>query len=246
MIRSIPLPAAWLCVVALLAGAAPRVRAGTVLLSRESDLRATGASAAGEYELSNGTADLSDWSDALLSDEGGPAHSSAQQHSTPRVDKGGVFLGASAAGSARASVDEGAGDAFSDAATDFDLFFTVSDRSAQLKLNGTLAAAGDATTGVLVRRASGSDDPVLSLDFADRSETVSESAVLAPGTYGLSIWAFARGTPQESSASYDLAVTLSAAQAGGTPVPLPAAAWVGAAGLSIAALAMARARRPRH
>jgi hypothetical protein len=240
MIRLKPIPAAWLCVVCLLA---PAARAGTVLLSRESDLRASGASAAGEYELSNGTADLDDWSDALLSDDGSPARSSAQQHSAPTLDKAGAFAGADAEGSARASLQAGVGDAFSDAATDLDLFFTVSDRSALLKLDGTLGAGGDASAGVLVRRASDSGEPLLALDVSERSKTVSESAVLPPGTYGLSVWAFARGTPDESTASYALTVTLSEAQAGGTPMPLPAAAWAGAAGLSAVALLVTRARR---
>jgi hypothetical protein len=242
MIRLIPHPAAWLCVVCALASA-PRARAGTVLLSRESDLRASGASAGGEYDLSNGTADLSDWSDRLLSDDGAPARSSARQHSAPSLGKGGAFSGAAAEGSARASVDAGVDDAFSDAATDFDLFFTVSDRSALLKIDGTLAAGGDATAGVLVRRATGQGDPVLALDVSERSQAVNESAVLVPGTYGLSVWAFARGTPDESAASYAVTMTLTDAQAGGTPMPLPAAAWAGAAGLSAVALLVTRARR---
>ena len=243
MIRSIPNPAAGLCVLIVLASAAPRARAGTVLLSRESDLRASGASAAGEYDLSNGTADLSEWSDGLFSDDGAPARSSAQQHSTPRVDKAGAFLGASAEGEARASVDAGVDDAFSDAASGFDLFFTVADKSALLKLDGTLTAGGDATAGLLVLRPSDSGEALLSFDIADRSESVSESVVLVPGTYGLSLWAFARGTPGESSASHNVTVTLSDAQAGGTPVPLPAAAWAGAAGLAVVAMAIARTRR---
>ena len=242
MIRPISLPAAWLCVVCVLASA-PAARAGTVLLSRESDLRASGASAAGEYDLSNGTADLEDWSDALLSDDGSPARSSARHHSAPRLDKAGAFSGATAEGAARASVSAGVDDAFSDAATDFDLFFTVIDKSAMLKLDGTLGAGGDATAGVLVRRATDSGEPLLALDVSERDETVNQSTVLAPGTYGLSVWAFARGTPQESNASYALNVTLSDAQAGGTPVPLPAAAWAGAGGLSVVAVFVARARR---
>ena len=239
--RHIPLRAAWLSVVVLTA--APLAQAGTVLLSRESDLRASGASASGEYELSNGTADLEAFADSLVSDIGPDATSSAEQHSSPRFGAGGALAGASADGAARAAVATDIIDAFSDAQTDFDLFFSVSDKPALFTLDATLAAGGDATAGVLLRRprATG-DEPVLAIDVSEETRAVRESAVLAPGTYGLSVWAFARGTPAESTASYAVSVALLDAEPGVTPIPLPAAVWAGAAGLSVVAVMSIRSR----
>lgn len=245
MIRHNPIHAACLCVVALLSAtaAAPDARAGTVLLSRESELRATGAGAGTEYDMSNGTAGVDEWSDALLSDPDAPARSLAQQHSATYTGDGGAFSGATAVGAARAAVAAGVDDAFSDAATEFDLFFTVADRPAVLRLDATLNAAGDATSGILVRRPSRPDSAVVSVDVNDGSQTLNESAVLEPGTYGLSVWAFARGTPAESAASYLMTVSLADAQGGVAPMPLPAAAWAGAVGLALAAAVVGRARR---
>lgn len=239
--RHTPFTAAWLFVVVF--AVAPQVRAGTVLLSRESDLRASGASASGEYELSNGTADLGEFADALVSDVGPVTTSSARQHSTPRFGAGGALAGASADGSARAAVAADIIDAFSDAETDFDLFFSVSERPALFTLDATLAAGGDATAGVILRRPRDTgDEPVLAIDVSEETRAVRESALLAPGTYGLSVWAFARGTPAESTASYAVSVGLLDAEPGVTPVPLPAAVWGGAAGLSVVAFMVFRSR----
>ena len=240
--------AAWSFVGVLCAGtllcAAPRAHAGSVLLSRESDLRATGAGDALEYDLSNGTADLERFVDNLLSDRAAPARSSADQDSAPNVAAGGKLAGASAKGSAKAAVDAGAPDAFCDAATNFDIFFSVDQKPAMFRLDAALAAGGDATTGISLRRASAPDDmPLISIDVTADSQSVSRSAELVPGTYGLSVWAFARGTPAESAASYAVSVGLDESQGGsGAPVPLPAAIWGGAVGLSGVALLVRRWR----
>jgi hypothetical protein len=78
--------------------------------------------------------------------------------------------------------------------------------------------------------------PVFTVDVADETRMVHRSAVLEPGTYGLSVWAFARGTPAESLATYSVAVAVDNGQPGVVPVPLPAAVGAGFLGLSLVAL----------
>lgn len=235
--------AAWSFVALLVVAAAPRASAGPVLLSRESDIRASGAHAAGEYRLSNGSADFAMFTDGLLSDGAAAARSSAQQHSQPQLGAAGVLSGASAEGAARASVDGSVDDAFSDAETDFDLVFRVETRRARFTFDGTLAANGDASTGVLLHA---TDDaaaaPVFSIDVADEARTIRQTTVLEPGTYGLSVWAFARGTPAESAASYAMSVSLQDDEPGVVPMPLPDAASVGLIGLSVVGYLTYRAR----
>src|SRR3954470_5504640 len=203
--------AAWSFVGVLCAGAgaatllcaAPRAHGGSVLLSRESDLRASGVGEALEYDLSNGTADLERFVDNLLSDRAAPARSSADQDSAPNVASGGKLAGASAKGSAKAAVDAASPDAYCDAATNFDIFFTVDSKPTMFRLDAAMAAGGDATTGISLRRASAPDDmPLISIDVTGESKLLSQATELPPGTYGLSVWAFARGTPAESAASY--------------------------------------------
>ena len=223
--------------------AASRAAAGPVLLARESDIRASGASAAGEYQLSNGSADFAAFTDGLLSSDAAAARSSAQQHSLPQVDAAGALSGASAEGSARASVDAGADDAFSNAETDFDLVFRVDGAPAVFTFDGTLTASGDASTGVVLHPKDDDEaPPVFSLDVADEARTVRQSTVLEPGTYGLSVWAFARGTPGESAASYLMAVSLTDGAPGVVPMPLPGAVWVGSIGLAVVGCLTYRAR----
>lgn len=234
-----------LCFVALfvVGAGAHCASAGPVLLTRESDIRASGATAAGEYLLSNGSADFAPFTDGLLSDAALPARSSAQQHSEPRLDSAGVLSGASAEGSARASVDAGADDAFSDAETGFDLVFRVDGAPATFTFDGSLAASGDATTGLLLHdKLDPAAAPVIAIDVTEQDQVVRQATVLEPGTYGLSVWAFARGTPAESAASYLVSVSLEDGELGAVPMPLPVALWGGAAGLSAVALLTYRRR----
>ena len=242
-----PSRAAWSSVVVVLLVAAygtPRADAGPVLLARESDIRASGVSAAGEYLLSNGSADFAPFADGLLSDAAAAARSAAHQHSEPQLDSAGVLSGASAEGSARASVDAAAADAFSDAETGFDLVFRVEGGPALFTFDGTLTASGDASTGLLLHPKDATEaPPVMSLDVAGEERSVRQSTVLEPGTYGLSVWAFARGTPAESAASYVVSVSLDDGEPGVVPMPLPAGAAAGLVGLaSIVGLLTYRAR----
>ena len=234
------------CVLAALATAlaAPAARAGSVFVSRDSEVRASGATAAGDYRLTNSSSDAGPFTDGLLSDDAAPAQSSAQQHSLAQVDSAGLLSGAYADGSARASVDAGAADAFSDAETTFDLIFRVEDRPALFTFDGTLAAAGDATAGVSLFDPDLVDDPLLvSAEVTGETRTVHESALLEPGIYSLAVWGFARGTADESFSSYSVSVSLRDGQGGVVPMPLPAAAWVGLAGLSVVGLLVRRPYR---
>jgi hypothetical protein len=247
MIRHTPRASLCVALVLVVTVFAARAAAGPVLLSRESDIRASGASAAGEYQLSNGSADFAPFEDGLLSDAAAAARSSARQQSRPQVDAGGTLSGAAADGTARAAVDADVADAFSDAETDFDLVFRVEGGPSLFTFDGTLAASGDASSGVLLHPKDGAEaPPVFSIDVAEETRDVRQSTVLAPGTYGLSVWAFARGTPAESEASYTLSVSLKDGEPGVVPMPLPAAAGVGLIGLTAVGLLTykTRARKP--
>ena len=243
MIRHTSRAAVYVAVVLVGSAFSSPAAAGPVLLSRESDIRASGASAAGEYRLSNGSADFAPFADNLQSDGAAAARSSAHQQSRPQVDPSGLLSGAAADGRARAAVDANVADAFSDAETDFDLVFRVEGGPTLFSFDGTLAASGDASTGVLLHPDDGAHaPPVFSIDVAEETRAVRQSTVLEPGTYGLSVWAFARGTPAESEASYSLSVSLKDGEPGVVPMPLPAAAGVGLIGLTVVGLMTYRAR----
>jgi hypothetical protein len=237
MIRHFPRAAFVSLVLLVISFGGSGAAGGLVLLERESDLRATGASAAGDYDLSNGSGDFGPFADDLLSDAALPSRSSAQQNSAPQFDATGALAGAAADGAARAAVVTDIVDAFSSAETDFDLVFRVEGRPTSFTFDATLAASGDASTGVLLHPRDDPDaPPVFTVDVAEETRTVHRSAVLEPGTYGLSVWAFARGTPAESLATYSVAVAVDNGQPGVIPVPLPAAAGAGFLGLSLVAL----------
>src|SRR5687767_1344399 len=120
---------------------APAALGGPTLVSRESALRAAGVSAAGEYNLSNGSGDFDVFADSLRSDDAAAARSAAEQNSRTQLDASGAFAGASAEGSARAAVDGAALDAYSTAESNFDLVFRVGDAPSRVLLDCVLDAA---------------------------------------------------------------------------------------------------------
>jgi hypothetical protein len=227
--------------------AAPAL-AGPTLVSRDSTLRAAGASAAGEYNLSNGSGDFDAFADTLQSDSSAAARSRAEQASAPRLDGGsGAFAGATADGAAHAAVDPAAQDAYASAESDFDVVFRVEGAPARVLLDCALDASGDASAGVRLY-----DVKTLAAAFSDEVTGDQRSSrgeqVLAPGTYGMSVWAFVRGTPDDSAASYTINLSLAAGDAPGptpgpVPMPLPAAGWAGAAAFVLVAGAATRVRR---
>lgn len=224
----------------------PVVRAGPVLLSRESDLRLSGVSEAGEYLLSIGSADLAPFNDRLISDPGAAAAaSSARQESSPRFDPQGVLSGARAEGSARAFFDPGARDAFAEAETSLDLVFRIHGAPTVFTFDGTLAASGDAAGGALLNPKGGDDTsgPLMNVNVAGEIRSVRHSTVLEPGTYRLSVWAFAGRTAADSEASYSMSMFLKDGEPGVVPMPLPTGVWGGLAGLSVVAMLTHRSRK---
>jgi hypothetical protein len=225
--------------------AAPPAMAGPTLVSRDSGLRASGASAAGEYDLSNGSGDFAVFADAVGSDAAAAARSRAEQNSRPQIEGDtGAFVGATADGAAHAAVDGAASDAFSSAQSDFDLVFRVEGAPSRVLLDCTLDAAGDGTAGLKLY-----DTTTLETAFADEVSGDSRSSrgdqTLAPGTYGVSVWAFARGTPDDSSASYHINLTVAsdAPTPAPVPMPLPPAAWAGLALFAMVLVATPLSRR---
>jgi hypothetical protein len=221
--------------------------AGPTLVSRDSGLRASGVSAAGEYNLSNGSGDFDVFADAVGSDAAAAARSRAEQNSRPQLEGDtGAFAGATAEGAARAAVDGAAPDAFSSAESDFDLVFRVEGAPSRVVLDCALDATGDATAGMKLY-----DTSTLESAFADEVSGDSRASrgeqTLAPGTYGVSVWAFVRGTPDASSASYriNLSVASDAPAPGPVPMPLPPAAWGGLATFALVVGATTISRRWR-
>jgi hypothetical protein len=116
-------------------------------------------------------------------------------------------------------------------------------------LNCNLAANGDGTAGFRLY-----DTVTLRPAFSDEVTADSRAAggeqTLVPGTYGVSAWAFVRGTPDASSATYSINLTVAASAApdpgggpGPVPMPLPAGVWGGLGVFVIVASATARVRR---
>ncbi len=231
------------CLTAALVCAAPVARGAAVFVSRRSDLRASGATAAGEYQLSNASDDADDFADWLSSDEAAAAHSAADQRSAPRLKADGGLAGADAEGSVMAAVDAGAADAFADAESTFDLVFRVEDAVTLLTFDGALSAAGDGTAAVRVYDVETGDSP-LSEEVSDAERPLSGRTLLAPGTYGLSAYAFARGSGSPGTAFFTVQFALQDAPAPGpVPMPLPAGAVAGLFGLAAVAGLKIRARR---
>lgn len=230
----------WVCCLIALSSvlATTAARGASILVSRQSDIRATGASAAGEYRLSNGAGDNALFSDALHSDDSAVAHSSARQYSQPLVGAGGVFAGAKADGSVRAAVWPGVADAFSDAETDFALVLRVERTPTLITLACTLGASGDGSAAIsLTDRSNPEASPVLAAEVANDTRTLGETKLVPPGTYDLSAWGFARGIAEESSAYFTLDLTVQDSQPTVVPMPLPASS--SSRGVALAVLAMA-------
>jgi hypothetical protein len=228
--------------------------AGNVLLTRESTIRASGGSGAGDYELADTSDDFSDFANAIDTvDAGLPgARVAANQNSRPSVRQDGSFVGAYAEGSA--SVAGQPGD-FAEAASAFDLTFEVLGSPAKLTAGGAVGLTGVGSTAVLLTNLD-TGDVVLMQELMGGSEptghSIDHSSVLAPGVYGLQLTANVSGMPQdESMAYYTMSLSLSAAdvaESNATPVPLPPAVWSAAGTLAAAGLARGwgRLRRGRR
>src|SRR5687768_7890033 len=119
----------------MLSAAGSAAEAGSVLLTRESTIRAAGNSGSGDYELADGSDDFSDFANAIDTvDAGLPgARIAAGQNSRPSVRQDGSFVGAYAEGSASVAGDSGD---FAEAASAFDLTFKVLGSPTKLTAGG--------------------------------------------------------------------------------------------------------------
>ncbi len=224
------LRALFIFVAAMVVCVGSAAEAGTVLLARESTIRATGTAGSGGYNLSDGSEDFSGFSDAVDTVDAGLAGArvAANQHSRPSVTNGG-FLGAFAEGSA--STDAGSGTDPAEAVSDFGLTFQVLDAPSLMKLGGSVGVSGNGSTSVCLTNESTGDVVLQQELFAGNGEgqSIEQSTMLQPGVYELSVAAMVNGEPTESMAYYTFSLSLASGDGGVTPIPLPPMVWAAAA-----------------
>src|SRR5688500_3391133 len=107
----------------VIGGAAGAADAGTILLARESTIRATGKAGSGDFDLQDGSKDFNGFADMVDTADAGVVgpRMAANQHSRPALTDGdGDFTGAYAEGSASAAADD-AGAEPAQAVSNFDL-----------------------------------------------------------------------------------------------------------------------------
>lgn len=222
--------------------AVPAARAGTILLSRESSIRATGTAGApgGGFNLTDGSEDFNGFADMVDSVDAGVTgpRVAANQHSRPSVDSTSAFTGAFAEGSATAEADENAGDNNAEAVSNFDLTFEVLGAPSMLNFGGTAGVSGNGSTTICLSNES-TGEVVLSQELMPGSEdgqSLEHKAVLSPGVYELTVNALVTGIPSESSAYYTVSLSLAPVldgsgdgDGGASPIPLPPAVWSAAA-----------------
>jgi hypothetical protein len=236
----------------LLLSAGSAAEAGSVLLSRESTIRATGNTGAGEYDLSDTSAGFSDFANAIDTVESGMPgpRVAANQNSRPKVRQDGSFAGAYAEGAA--SVAGMPGD-FAEAASAFDLTFEVLDGPAKLTCGGAVGLTGIGSTALLLTNRD-TGDVVLMQELMGGPEptghAIEHSSVLMPGVYELLLTANVTGIPEdESMAYYTMSLSVASADvpaANVTPVPLPPAVWSAAGTLAVAGLVRGRSALRRR
>jgi hypothetical protein len=226
--------------VLLAAGSA--AEAGSVLLSRESTIRATGNAGAGDYELADSSADFSDFANAIDSVEYGVPgpRVAANQNSRPSVAGDGSFAGAYAEGAASVGGEPAE---YAEAASAFGLAFEVLGSPAKLTAGGAVGLTGMGSTAVLLTNR-GTGDVVLVQELMGGPDgtgsSIAHSSVLMPGVYDFQLTANVSGMPEdESMAYYTMSLSLSPADVASnvTPVPLPPAVWSAAGTLAAAGLA---------
>lgn len=253
-------------------GWASPCRAGVVLVSRQSYIRATGGPGPNAFDLSDGTTDFrrfaNDLSNAPSDDPSSgsvPVLSEAHQYSVPGLTDQ-DFQGAYAEGSVRAGVHTPHANAAAE--SNFDLTFRVAGGSADYTFGAAMGTAGTGTVMAELlnvtpiakpavasaRRAAAADasgSPVFSSTLTpttDHANMIDQQGVLPPGLYTLRIHAGsddAAVSPDDSSAYYNMSLTLApSSSTPATAVPMPAAAWTGLSVLcGVASAHVARRRR---
>jgi hypothetical protein len=225
-------------------------RAGTVLLSRESNISATGTDGSA---LSDGSQDFNGFADAVDTADAGVVgpRLTANQHSRPSMDETAGFTGAFAEGSASAEADRSTGDKPGLAVSNFDLTFQVLGAPSLVSFGGSVGVSGDGSTTVELSNESTGEILLAEelLPGDEDGQSIQHSTVLQPGVYELSVEAAANADAGESMAYYTVSLSISALTDDGgggvTPIPLPAAVWsavsvLGAGGLIRATRAIRR------
>lgn len=206
-------------------------RGGTILLTRDSTIRASGKAGSADFDLLDGSHAFDGFSDLVDTVDAGVSarRVAANQHSTPAVSAADGFIGAFAEGSASAEFSEGLADE-ARAMSTFDLTFQILGVPSVVNFGGSVGLTGHGSASVsLSNEVTG--DILLSqqlLDGASEGQQIEHSTVLTPGVYALSVMARVDGESSESMAYYSVSLSLSpfADEDGGpTPIPLPAALW---------------------
>lgn len=238
-----------MCVLAMAGGLMPAAatRAGTVLLSRDSTISATGTDGVADFNLVDGSKDFDGFSDAVDTTDAGVAgpHVAANQHSRPAMDDRTGFTGAFAEGSVSADNVDGAAK-IDQAVSNFDLKFQVLGAPSLVSFGGSVGVSGGGTTSVELSNQS-TGEILLDEDLVpgEDGQEIQHSRVLQPGVYELSVGASLNGAQSDSMAYYTLSLSISPVsdQVGGggvdggpTAIPLPpavfsAASMLGAGGM---------------
>jgi hypothetical protein len=239
-----------MAVVAVIGSAPAFAEAGTILLARESTIRASGKAGSGDFDLLDGSKDFSGFADVVDTAAVGMMgpRVAANQNSRPAsMTDGDSFTGAYAEGSASAGMDPGSEEA--EAASNFDLTFQVLGAPSLVTFGGAVGVTGNGSTTVSLSNQT-TGDVLLSqelLSGAGEGQSIEHSTVLDPGIYELCVAASVNGDASESMAYYSVSLSISPADDSGSPqpIPLPAAMWsaLGVIGTSGAVGAWRKRRR---
>jgi hypothetical protein len=241
----------------MVAGFVPAAtRAGTVLLSRDSTIAATGTDGVSDFNLIDGSKDFNGFSDAVDTTDAGVAgpHVAANQHSRPAMDDQSGFTGAFAEGSVSADGVDGAAEV-NEAVSNFDLKFQVLGAPSLVSFGGSVGVSGGGTTSVALSNES-TGEILLSKELipGEDGQEIQHSSVLQPGVYELSVAASLNSAKSDSMAYYTLSLSISPVsdQAGGSDgpaaIPLPPAVFSAASMFGVGGVlyGLQSYRRRRH
>ena len=216
-------------------GGAGAADAGTILLARESTIRASGkAGASDSFDLHDGSKDFNGFADAVDTTDAGVVgpRMAANQHSRPALGDGdGGFTGAFAEGSASAAADDASADG-TQAVSNFDLTFEVLGVPSLVSFGGSVGVSGNGSTTVSLSNES-TGEVLLEQELLagdGEGQEIQHSTLLQPGVYELCVAALVNGDASESMAYYS--VSLSIEPAGNVVSPPPAAIPLPPAALS--------------
>jgi hypothetical protein len=232
---------------------ASTARAGAVLLSRDSNINATAATAGEPFQLHDGSQNFQGFSDLVDSADAGLAgpRVSANQNSRPAVTPKDGFTGAYAEGSATIAPATGAALGASNASSTFNLTFQIKDQPSLVNIGGSVGLSGDgATTLSLLNK--DTQEVVLSREILvsdGQGQEINQQTTLKPGIYELAVEASANAEADSSMAYYTLSLSVSNLKSGGVvaAVPLPPAVLSAGSllGLGVLVRGMRRFRRAR-